>query len=105
MGIVVSVLTVAYGLVSALAALSQRKDESRRGPMGLMLGGGAALTAAGVMKVLRVRGALPLVVLGAGAVSLAALWNGVKNGEVHPGHHLVRLALACGLAVGFALWV
>ncbi len=101
MGIVVSVLAVAYGLVSTLAALSQRKDAQRRGPMGLMLGGGVALAAAGVMKALRVGGSLPLVVLGAAAVSAAALWNGVKNGEVHPAHHLVRLGLACGLAVGF----
>ncbi len=101
MEIVISVLAVAYGLVSALAALSQRKDVERRWPMGLMLGGGLALAAAGVMKVFHVGAALPLVVLGAGAVSAAALWNGVKNGEVHPGHHLVRLGLACGLIVGF----
>ncbi len=101
MGIAVSVLAVAYGLVSALAALSQRKDVERRWPMGLMLGGGLALTAAGVMKALHIGGALPLVVLGAAAVSVAALWNGVKNGEVHPAHHLVRLGLACGLVAGF----
>jgi len=104
MGIVFAVLAVAYGLVSGLAAWSQREDVERRGPMGLMLGGAVALVAAGVMKALKVGAALPLVVLGAAAVSLAALWNGSKNGKVHPVHHLVRLGLACGLILGFVYW-
>ncbi len=105
MQIVLSILAGVYGLVSALAALSQRKDAQRRGPMALMLCGGLALVLAGVLKILRNGAALPLVVLGAAAVSLAALWNGSKNGKVHPGHHLIRLGLACALAAGFALCV
>ncbi len=104
MQIVISILAAAYGLVSTLAALSQRKDAERRRPMVLMLGGGTALIAAGVMTALHIGAALPLVVLGAAAVSLAALWNGIKNGKVHPGHHLIRLGLACGLVAGFVLY-
>lgn len=105
MQIVLSILAGAYGLVSTLAALSQRKDAQRRGPMVLMLCGSLALVLAGVLKILRNGVALPLVVLGAAAVSLAALWNGIKNKKVHPSHHLIRLGLACALAAGFALCV
>lgn len=102
---VLSILAVAYGLVSALAAVSQRKDAQRWGPMALMLGGALVLAAAGVLKVLGHGAALPLVILGVAAVSLAALWNGFKNRKVHPAHHLARLGLACGLVLGFILCV
>lgn len=41
---------------------------------------------------------IPLLIAGMIAVSLGALFNGVRQGNVHPHHHLIRFAAEAVIA-------
>ncbi|MDO5401138.1 MAG: hypothetical protein Q4F17_09180 [Eubacteriales bacterium] len=100
MKITVCVITILYGLLSAAAPLSQRKDREKRVPMVIMLCGGLLLTAAGILKLLNLPGVAVAAVVGALAVCMAAVMNGLKSGHFHLMHHVVRFLISCALVAG-----
>lgn len=108
MYIAVSVLAILFGLLHILAAAVQLKagDAAARSSSVVMICGGLALLGAAVGQLAGAPGYWDSLAAAAGGVLIccAAVLNGKRAGKLHPGHHVVRGALAVLLVVGFALW-
>ncbi len=96
-------VSVLFGGLSTAAAFSQLKKEKKSGPAILMIAGSALLLAAVLCNILDQRADWAVALFGCAAICAAALRNGVKSGQVHIRHHIIRMALSLILVVGFAV--
>ena len=78
MQIALCIVSVLFGGLSLLAAVSQIKAKSEKKP-------------------------LAAIIMAVGALILfaAAIMNGIKSGQFHIQHHIVRITLSVILTVGF----
>lgn len=104
MQIVLAVVGVLFGGLSLIAACTQVKKEKKPATAILMIIGSLLLLAAVGCNLLGQRADVLLALLGCVAICGAAIWNGVRSGQFHPQHHIIRIALSLLLLVGFILW-
>ncbi len=104
MQIVVCVVSVLFGALSLVAAVSQMKNEKKPFPGVLMSGGSVLLLAAAVVCLCELGWDWALALVGCVGICVAAMWNGIQSKNLHIQHHVVRIALSVLLVVGFVIW-
>lgn len=101
MKIVICILSVLFGGLSMLAAITQLKaDRNRRSPM-IMTIGGVLLLAAVLFLLLHWEADWILALAGNAMICGSALYNGISGDNFHLQHHVIRIALALVLTAGF----
>ncbi len=98
------IVSALFAGLSAGAAILQMKSAKKALPSALAMAAGSLLllaaVACGIAK-LSTDGVLSL--LGCAAICGAALVNGIKSGNLHIQHHIIRFALSAALVTGFFL--
>ncbi len=102
MQIVLCVVSVLFGGLSLLAAVSQIKAKSEKKPLpALTMAVGALILFASVIcNIAAWRFDYIIAVLGCAAICAAAIMNGIKSGQFHIQHHIIRITLSVILTVG-----
>lgn len=103
MQILLCAASALFGLLSLVAAASQIIRERKPFPA-VAMGLGSLVLLAAVACNIRAQGYdYAVALLGCAAICVAAVWNGLKSGQFHPQHHIIRLALSILLVLGFVL--
>ena len=95
------IVSVLFGGLSAIAAVSQMKTEKGPFPAVWMLAGSALLIAAAVCGIAKQSYDFLLALLGCAGICAAAIANGLKSGSFHIQHHIIRITLSLLLIIGF----
>ncbi len=108
MQIFLCIVSALFGILSAIAAIrsaaiSQIWDKKTSFPAWVMLAGALLLLAAVLCNGVGWRFDFFVALPGCTAICAAALANGVKSGQLHILHHIIRIVLSGALLVGFAL--
>jgi len=103
--IVAVALTSAYGLLTAVAGISQTKNKDIQLWASIsMIISGVLLVASAIFLAARSGLSLYVLVIGLVAMHILAVNNGLHmHGKINPAHHLVRLCISALLA-GLAFW-
>ncbi len=97
------IVSVLFGGLHILAAVSQLKSDKRSVPALLMIIGSLLLLGAVICNALRMSLDYIPALLGCVLICAAAIMNGVKSQKLHIQHHIIRAALSIALIVGFIL--
>lgn len=97
---VVYVFTVLYAVLSVFAAIVQIKTIKAKVTPFIMIAGGIILIGAVFLHIFFIPFNWAVTLTGCLLISLAAFING-KKGELHIVHHIIRLAVAVLLTLGF----
>lgn len=103
MKIALWVLSVLFGGLSLIASIAQMRTEKKANPAMIMALGAAALIAAVICDVCAQGMDVWLALAGCAAICYAAIWNGLRGGQLHIQHHIIRGLVSLALIVGFAL--
>lgn len=98
------IVSVLFGGLSAVAAISQIKTEKEPFPAVWMLAGSALLLAAAACGIGKQSYDVLLALLGCAGICAAAIMNGQMSGSFHIRHHIIRIALSLLLIIGFFLF-
>lgn len=101
MRIVLCVVSVAFGGLSLVAALSQIKKGKQSNSHVLMALGSVVLIAAVICNIVRLGFDWSLALAGSAMICAAAVWNGKRSGSFHIQHHVVRILISLLLVAGF----
>ncbi|WP_322175033.1 hypothetical protein [Acutalibacter caecimuris] len=96
------IIAGAFGLLSAVAALSRVRG-AYPAPHVLMAIGGIGLLNAVIDNLVGGSSDWLLALIACGMICAAAIWNGRRAGALHGSHHLVRISLSTLLVAGFIL--
>ncbi len=102
MKILLCVVSVAFGILSMIASVSQMKNEKKPFSAILMALGSLVLLAAVICSISAQPFDYILALLGCLAMCAAAIWNGIKSKSFHIQHHIIRILLSLLLIIGFA---
>lgn len=86
-----------------IAAISQIKTEKKAMPAVLMVAGSVILISAAVCNLAGQQLDYILALVGCTAICVAAIYNGMKSGNFHLQHHIIRIILSLVLTIGFIL--
>ncbi len=100
---VLSIVSVILGGLSLVAAISQMKDDKKSAPAVLMIIGSAMLISAVICNLAKQQFDFVLALIGCAAICIAAICNGLKSGDFHIQHHIIRITLSLILVGGFVL--
>lgn len=103
MRIILCIVSVLFGGLSMIAAFSQVKSERKPISAIIMITGSLLLLAAVICNIIGQRVHFIIALSGCIAICAAAIWNGVKGGQLHIQHHIIRIALSLILIVGFTV--
>lgn len=103
MRIILCIVSVLFGGLSMIAAFSQVKSERKPVSAIIMITGSLLLLAAVICNIIGQRVDFIIALSGCSAICAAAIWNGVKGGQLHIQHHIIRIVLSLILIVGFAV--
>ena len=103
MQIVLGIISVLFGGLSLVAAVSQLKSDKKSAAAVIMLIGSLGLIAAVVCNALGQKFDIIIAVLSCAAICAAAIMNGIKSKNFHIQHHIIRIALSVILVIGFAV--
>ena len=103
MNIVLCIVSILFGGLSLIAAISQIKTEKKAMPAVLMVAGSVILISAVVCNLANQQFDFVLGLIGCAAICAAAILNGLKNGNFHLQHHIIRILLSLALTIGFIL--
>lgn len=103
MNIVLCIISLLFGGLSLVAAVSQMKNEKKAMPAVLMIVGSLLLISAAICNLAKQQLDYVLALVGCIAICAAAIWNGLKSGNFHIQHHIIRIILSLILLVGFIL--
>ncbi len=103
MQILLCIVSVIFGGLSLIAAVSQIKSEKKPPSAFIMLIGSLMLIAAVIFNILGQEFDYMIALLGCVAVCAAAIMNGIKGGQLHIPHHVIRITLSIVLIAGFVL--
>ena len=103
MNLFLCIVSIAFGGLSLLAGVYQLRAEKRSLSAGLMTGGSLLLIAAVVCNFAKLQYDFVFALAGCAAICFAAIRNGVKSGNFHIRHHIIRITLSLVLVVGFVL--
>ena len=101
MKILLCIISILFGLLSIIAALSQIKNTKRRLSPRLMILGGALLILAVLGMLLKLKADWIIAFAGNALICGAAIYNGLSNDNFHLQHHIIRIALSVLLVTGF----
>lgn len=104
MRILLCAVGVLFGGLSLIAAISQMKSEKRPISAMVMAAGSLVLLAAVPCNIGGSRADGLAALLGSAAICGAAIRNGIKSGQLHLKHHIIRISLSLVLTAGFILW-
>ena len=103
MNLLLCIVSIAFGGLSLLAALYQMRTEKRFFSAGLMMSGSLLLIAAVVCNFIKLQYDFVFALTGCAAICVAAIRNGLKRGNFHMQHHIIRVTLSLLLTIGFVL--
>ncbi len=103
MNVVLSIVSVIFGGLSLVAAISQIRDDKKSTPTVLMIVGSAMLISAVICNLSKQQFDFVLALIGCAVICIAAICNGLKSGSFHIQHHIIRITLSFILVVGFVL--
>lgn len=103
MKVILCIVSVLFGGLSLIAAVSQIKSDRKSVPALLMIAGSLLLIAAVICNLLGRPFDWIIALPGCIAICAAAIWNGVKGEQLHIQHHVIRIALSIILVVGFVV--
>ena len=103
MRILLWVVSALFGGLSLIASLSQMKGEEKPAAAGWMAAGSLMLLAAVGCGIGAKEFDFIVALVGCAAICAAAIWNGMKSGQFHLRHHIIRGLLSIALIVGFIL--
>ena len=86
-----------------IAAISQIRVDKKSAPIVLMIIGSVMLISAVICNLMKQQFDFVLALIGCAAICTAAICNGLKSGNFHIKHHIIRITLSLILVVGFAL--
>ncbi len=97
------IVSVLFGVLSAVAAISQIWGKRTSFPAWIMFAGALLLLAAVVCNGIGRQFDFVVALLGCTAICAAALANGIKSKQLHILHHVIRIVFSAALLVGFAV--
>ena len=103
MNIVLCIVSILFGGLSLIAAISQMRAEKKFLPAILMIVGSVVLISAVICNLTKQQFDFVLALIGCAAICVAAIYNGLKSGNFHIQHHIIRIALSLVLTVGFVI--
>ena len=81
----------------------QMKGGKRPASAPVMIAGSLLLIAAVACNIAEQRFDWIVAFLGCAGICAAAIMNGIKSGQLHIQHHVIRIALSVILVIGFAV--
>lgn len=103
MNVVLCIVSIFFGGLSLIAAISQIRVDKKSAPIVLMIIGSVMLISAVICNLMKQQFDFVLALIGCAAICTAAICNGLKSGNFHIKHHIIRITLSLILVVGFAL--
>ena len=103
MNIALCIASILFGGLSLLAAIVQVIAEKKPMPAILMMIGSVILISAAICNFAAQQFDFILALVGCTAICLAAVRNGLKSGNFHIQHHIIRIAVSLVLTIGFIL--
>jgi len=101
MEILLCIISALYGVLSAVASVSQLRSDKKASSAFLMLVGSLTLIAAVILNIISWRFDYIPALLGCIAICTAAIWNGLKSKRFHIQHHIIRITLSLIIIIGF----
>lgn len=103
MNVVLCVVSIFFCGLSLIAAISQMRADKKSATAVLMIIGSVMLISAVICNLIKQQFDFVLALIGCAAICTAAICNGLKSGDFHIQHHIIRITLSLILVVGFAL--
>ena len=103
MNIVLCIVSVMFGGLSLTAAVIQMRADKKSTPAVLMIIGSVMLISAAVCNFTKQQFDFILALIGCTGICAAAICNGLKSGNFHIQHHVIRITLSLALVIGFIL--
>ncbi len=103
MNVVLCIVSILFGGLSLIAAVSQIKNDKSSVPAVSMMIGSVILISAVICNLAKQQADFVLALIGCAAICIAAICNGLKSKTLHIQHHIIRITLSLILVIGFAL--
>ena len=103
MNVVLCIISIIFGGLSLIASISQIRTEKKSMSAVLMIIGSIMLISAVICNLAKQQFDFLLALIGCAAICAAAIYNGLKSGNFHIQHHIIRITLSLVLIVGFVL--
>ena len=103
MNIVLCIVSIIFGGLSLIAAISQMRAEKKSMSAILMIVGSVMLISDVICNLAKQQFDFLLALFGCAAICVAAIHNGLKSGNFHIQHHIIRITLSIILTIGFVL--
>ena len=103
MKVVLCIVSIIFGGLSLIAAISQMRADKKSAPAVLMIIGSVILIFAVISNFAKQPFDYVLALIGCVAICIAAICNGLKSGNFHIQHHIIRITLSLILIIGFVL--
>ncbi len=103
MNIILCIVSIAFGDLSLIAAVSQIRVKGKAVPTASMIIGSIMLIAAVICNITKQQYDYVLALIGCTAICVSAVCNGLKSGNFHIQHHIIRITLSLILTIGFVL--
>ena len=104
MQVVLCIESALFGGLSLIAAVSQIKSDRKAVQALVMAAGSLLLIVSVILNILGQPSDLVAAIPGCTAICAAAIWNGIKGGQFHIQHHIIRIALSILLVIGFVAY-
>lgn len=103
MNVVLCVVSFVFGALSLIAAIGQMRAEKEFLRAAIMIAGSVLLISAVICNLVKQQFDFVLALIGCATICVAAILNGLKSGNFHIQHHIVRVAISLVLIIGFIL--
>lgn len=103
MNVVLCIISIIFGGLSFIAAISQLRAEKNSMSSILMIVGSVMLISAVICNLAKQQFDYVLALIGCAAICAAAIRNGLRSGNFHIQHHIIRITLSLVLTTGFVL--
>ena len=103
MQVILCIVSILFGVLSLIAAISQTKSEKKSTSALIMILGSLLLIVAVICNMVGQQFDCIIAFLGCTTVCATAIMNGIKSGQFHIQHHNIRIILSIILIIGFAV--
>ena len=103
MNVVLCIVSILFGGLSLIAAISQVRHDKKSTPAVFMIIGSVMLISAAICNLAKQQYDYVPALIGCAGICAAAICNGLKSGNFHIQHHIIRITLSLVLIVGFVL--
>lgn len=98
---ILCIVSILFGGLSMIAAVSQIKSEKKAISALIMITGSTLLITAVILNIIGQQLDGIIALLGCAAICAAAILNGIKSKQLHIQHHIIRIMLSMILIIGF----